>query len=198
MVFNTTKLNPIIIDHQKFYYSLKTRSLIVQQGTVHGEALNGKYYSYYYNKKLKEKGRFKYGLKVGEWLVWNDEGVLLKQQKFKKGMIHGIQYFYRRDKSIGISKYKYGKLHGDSLVLTIQGDTLNKYYYENGLLKEKSSNIKSSTRNKKRVKKEKTKKQKSSILKNIKKAEKTSDKERKISNPFKGLFKKWFKNEETE
>jgi antitoxin component YwqK of YwqJK toxin-antitoxin module len=49
---------------------------------------DGRYRSLHKNGKTEETGYYKNGLKYGMWYQYNDQGVVLRKQKWKKGELH--------------------------------------------------------------------------------------------------------------
>ncbi|MGP8213952.1 MAG: hypothetical protein ACLQQ4_00170 [Bacteroidia bacterium] len=54
--------------------------------TVTDGMLNGKYISYYKNRKKKAEGNFKYNNRVGEWSVWDTTGKLCAQRIYSNNL----------------------------------------------------------------------------------------------------------------
>lgn len=70
----------------KNYYWYKTQNIYSTQGDYSGELLHDWYVSYHPNGQLKEKGKFRLGLKVGDWKTFDQNGNLLKEIKWKCGI----------------------------------------------------------------------------------------------------------------
>jgi len=59
------------------------------QGGIAGDLLNDKFIKMYHNNQLAEQGRFKNGLRVGEWKTWHQNGVLASLQMWHNGLRWG-------------------------------------------------------------------------------------------------------------
>lgn len=58
------------------YYWYASNTIYQTRGGYDGRILNGAYTAFYLSGNLKEKGRFKNGLKHGKWTVWFEDGQL--------------------------------------------------------------------------------------------------------------------------
>lgn len=52
---------------------------------------------YYSNGKIKSEGKLKNGHKQGTWSFYNEEGVIVKQERWKKGKLK-LEFFYENGK----------------------------------------------------------------------------------------------------
>ncbi|HWZ23306.1 MAG TPA: hypothetical protein VNW06_11665 [Cytophagaceae bacterium] len=96
-----------------FYYWFAASDVKKTQGGYDGKLINGEYAAFYLNKNLKEKGNFRYGLKVGIWKSWYISGRYSEIANWKKGELNG---HYSSYDSSGYKKeegnYKKGKKDG--------------------------------------------------------------------------------------
>ncbi|MEC3882035.1 toxin-antitoxin system YwqK family antitoxin [Parapedobacter sp. 10938] len=72
-------------DPQRTYYSYYRDSIYTTQGGYHGYPLHGRYIERYGHKGLKVLGQYRYGLRVGKWQYWDEEGILRKVSHWKEG-----------------------------------------------------------------------------------------------------------------
>lgn len=82
---------------KKYYYWFKSQKVLVTQGGSSGSLLNGDYESFYKNNQLAEKGLFIKGLKQGVWKFWDQNGILVHQENWSKGIQIGKQFYYNKD-----------------------------------------------------------------------------------------------------
>lgn len=82
---------------KKYYYWFKSQKVLVTQGGSSGSLLNGDYESFYKNNQLAEKGLFKKGLKDGLWKFWNQQGILIHQENWSRGIQTGKQLYYNEN-----------------------------------------------------------------------------------------------------
>jgi len=69
------------------YYWYSSNVIHDTQGGYSGRLLNGAYSTFYLSKSLKEQGNFKNGLKDGVWKNWKEDGSLLYETNWKRGII---------------------------------------------------------------------------------------------------------------
>ncbi len=69
----------------KFYFWYKAQHVISTQGGSSGLLLNGNFESFYEKKQLSKKGKFRKGLKSGEWLYWRKDGTLRITETWSNG-----------------------------------------------------------------------------------------------------------------
>jgi antitoxin component YwqK of YwqJK toxin-antitoxin module len=104
----------------KTYYWYKAQQVIRTQGGNAGQLLDGQFESFYSNKQLCEKGRFRKGLKTGEWNYWSAQGKLQRTENWRSGLQRKKQLYYDTDgllyKRVTISGKKYKSATIDSLV----------------------------------------------------------------------------------
>lgn len=131
---------PKFTDPSKLYHWYSSNQVKVTQGGFSGKLLDGGYADYYLNKQLKEKGRFKLGLKKGEWNTWNEQGILLSKFQYQNGLLSGR---YNKFDTLGnrseSGSYRNGKLHG-MMTKTINRDSVQVSKYKNGKLVPVTSN----------------------------------------------------------
>ena len=71
----------------KRYYWFKQQEIRTTQGGYDGKLLNGLYKKFSPNHNLMEKGKFKFGLKYGEWIYWKPNGDIDRMEKWRNGNI---------------------------------------------------------------------------------------------------------------
>lgn len=71
----------------KDYFWYRSQSIIITKGAASGYLLNGYYESYFDNHQFSERGCFKNGLKHGKWVYWNQEGQIIKKEKWFFGKL---------------------------------------------------------------------------------------------------------------
>lgn len=107
-------------DKSKFYYWLKTQEVHSTQGYSSGLLLHGEFKAFHKNKQLSQRGFFQKGLKNGEWLYWNRNGVLICIEHWRSGEKYGIEKRFNDDGNlIGKTKFKRNKqisYYADSIV----------------------------------------------------------------------------------
>jgi len=104
-------------DHKKLrhkdtviYGWYKSKKVMFTQGQSGGDILNGSYKKYYRSGQLAENGVYKFGLKVGKWQAWNEKGLLVSIENYKKGQLHGKYFHYKNGSLAHIDKYRNGQL----------------------------------------------------------------------------------------
>lgn len=78
----------------KFYYWFKSQKVMMTQGGASGLLLDGLFESFYENNQLSQKGKFKNGLKNGEWLYWTNTGILVRKENWINGVKRGEEIVY--------------------------------------------------------------------------------------------------------
>ena len=78
----------------KIYFWFKSQKILTTQGGSSGSLLNGQYESFYKNNQLAERGVFKKGLKHGTWKFWGENGILIHQENWSRGIQTGKQLYY--------------------------------------------------------------------------------------------------------
>lgn len=125
---------PEMINTQRKYYWYSNNQIKITQGGYSGKLLHGSYNEFYFNKNLKEQGRFEMGLKAGEWNSWNVQGILIEKTNFEKGVPHGNFYKYNGlGEVFEAGKYKNGSLDG-KLTKYFGKDSTVVNSYKKGLL----------------------------------------------------------------
>lgn len=69
------------------FYMNDTLQGISYYSSLNPEIIDGKYFEYYKNGKMKVFGHFKHRLKDGEWKYWSNDGILEKTIKYSEGII---------------------------------------------------------------------------------------------------------------
>lgn len=95
-------------DKSKFYYWLKAQTVHATQGYSSGLLLHGEFQGFYDNKQLSKRGYFYKGLKNGEWLYWNENGVLIHIEHWKSGIKSGVEKKFDAQGDL-LYKVKHGK-----------------------------------------------------------------------------------------
>jgi antitoxin component YwqK of YwqJK toxin-antitoxin module len=75
-------------DHyiKKDYFMSGTLQGIAYYSSLNPEIIDGEYYEYYEDGKLKAQGFFKHRLKNGDWKYWSSEGEIEKTIKYEDGI----------------------------------------------------------------------------------------------------------------
>ena len=68
------------------FYMNDTLQGIACYSSLNPEIIDGKYFEYYENGKLKVSGHFKHRLKDGEWKYWSKDGIQEKTIKYSEGI----------------------------------------------------------------------------------------------------------------
>lgn len=68
------------------YHMNGTLQGIAYYSSLNPEIIDGKYYEYYKNGKMKASGHFKHRLKDGEWKYWSKDGILEKIIIYSQGV----------------------------------------------------------------------------------------------------------------
>ncbi|WP_281323433.1 toxin-antitoxin system YwqK family antitoxin [Flavobacterium aestivum] len=114
----------------KVYYWFKGGAIHSAQGGFGGDLLNEAFLKTYHSNQIAEKGKFKNGLKVGNWITWHSNGAIESTQKWSKGLRTGMYYKYDKNGIIvETGCYKNNKKHGKWYDL-VKKDTVN---YTNGI-----------------------------------------------------------------
>lgn len=131
----------------RFYTWYAANTLKHTQGGHAGKLVHGVYVLSNHNKDLLARGRFRYGLKVGQWQHWYTSGQTRAVEQWKKGRRHGRYLMYDMEGNVREKGgYRHGRLHGKRIRLEA-GQPAQKEKYRKGKLLEKK-------RQKKRNKKE--------------------------------------------
>lgn len=101
------KKSNLNFDQDKFYFWYKAQVVKQTQGAASGQLLHGLYEVFYSNKQLAEKGRFRKGLKQGEWLYWREDGTLIRSEHWSHGkMVGTLQLFNEKGELVEEKKMK--------------------------------------------------------------------------------------------
>lgn len=132
-----TKLKERKFELGKRYYWYKTGQLNSNRGSSGGFLLNGKYCTYDINKRLREEGTFKMGLKVGQWKRWYPNGEFESITTWKHGLKNGRLLCYNVNGILQkVVEYKDDVINGEVLIYV--GNKIEKFKYKNGVaLKDK-------------------------------------------------------------
>lgn len=91
------------------YRWYSSNKIMDTQGGYEGKLLHGEYVSFYQsNNNLKEKGKFKKGLKQGFWNSWNENGKISRISRWKNGQLNGRYKTYDNNGSL-LSEKRYKK-----------------------------------------------------------------------------------------
>jgi len=121
-----------------YYYWYGANDVKRTKGGYSGKLLHGSYTEYYSNKNLKSQGRFKYGLKTGEWKSWHFSGEYDEICTWRKGKKHGVSRVYNdKGELIRESFYKNDELHGKTKVFNSGSIETIRYRHGKSYIKEK-------------------------------------------------------------
>lgn len=174
------------------YYWFRKGELHSNVGHYEGELLHGEFKVFDNKNNLIVKGWFDKGLKINQWLYWDNAGDYLKKEDWKEGSLCGLVCVYDNKVLVSKSKYKNGEKCGAEILYSKEGKPIETKQYKNGLLHGASKNwqTKEVTKYKagelvpEKVKKEKEPKPEKE------KVAKEENKINKIKAFFKGLFPK--------
>ncbi|HHW59601.1 MAG: toxin-antitoxin system YwqK family antitoxin [Bacteroidales bacterium] len=114
-----------------FYYDLKGN--IVEELTYKNDTLNGIYKEYYSNTLIKKEGNYKNGKYDGAWYYYNEKGYLTGEGHFDNGNGELVSYYPYSDIIHSVTPFINNQKNGWEVVLSPNGDTLLKNYYENDI-----------------------------------------------------------------
>lgn len=115
----------------KVYFWFKGGAVHSATSGVSGQVLDGNYKKFYHSNQLAEEGNFKYGLKVGLWKNWFENGTIKSTQYWNSGLQTGFYYTYDASgNTIEKGNYKKGKKHGNWINF-VSKDTM---IYKNGVV----------------------------------------------------------------
>jgi antitoxin component YwqK of YwqJK toxin-antitoxin module len=135
--------NKIRVDDDKYYYWFSANDIKTSRGGYDGKLLHGVYTEFYSNKNLKQKGEFKYGLKIGEWKSWNMAGEYEEIVNWKKGRKYGrFRMFNANGKVVKEGRYKDDILNGRIRAYMNDGTIESIYYKDGSPMLEKKGKIK--------------------------------------------------------
>ena len=147
----------ISIKHNREYFWFKGGLIHKAEGGISGQLLHGEFKKFYHSNQLAEEGNFKYGLKVGLWKNWFENGTIKSTQYWNSGLQTGLYYVYDASgNTIEKGNYKKGKKHGNWINF-VSKDTV---MYKNGLVfipkpklsKEEKQSLKEKTKAEKEAK----------------------------------------------
>lgn len=107
---------PSNFPEDKYYTWYSADSILVTKGSYSGKLLHGDYIELYPNRALKQKGKYLYGAKNGNWESWYQNGERESIIVWKNGVKDGIEKLYSRDGTIQQMKYKQGEILSDSVI----------------------------------------------------------------------------------
>ncbi len=84
----------------KYYTWYRADSILVTKGASGGKLLHGDYMELYPNKALKQKGKYKNGIKEGVWETWYQNGDRASVITWKNGLKNGKVEYYSTDGKI--------------------------------------------------------------------------------------------------
>jgi len=121
-----------------FYTWYTANTLKHTRGGYAGKLVHGEYALSNHNKDLLAKGRFQYGLKVGQWKNWYVSGQMQAIEQWKKGKRHGHYLLYDTEGNIKEKgNYRHDQLHGRRLFFERGQLTLKEKYHKGRLLENK-------------------------------------------------------------
>ncbi|MCB0395294.1 MAG: hypothetical protein KDD36_01495 [Flavobacteriales bacterium] len=104
-------------------------------GGVDGQVLNGWYTQYHKDHDLRKRGKYRFGLKVGKWMQWDENGHVRQIVNYRQGKAHGAFRYYNEKNELQKSgKHCEGKVHGR--LREYDGDSAKVFYYKKGNLRE--------------------------------------------------------------
>jgi len=125
-----TAAKDVSMENDVVYYWYANNRVNYNRGGYTGKLLHGLYSVFNKDGKLVILGQFKQGTKIGIWKFW-DKGILLRQEAWKKGKLHGKVFEYDPSgKIVKASPYKHGLLDGKELIY--EQDTVIIHKYKNG------------------------------------------------------------------
>lgn len=180
-------------DKSKFYFWLKAQQVHATQGYSSGLLLHGEFQGFYGNKQLAQRGYFYKGLKNGEWLYWNAEGIMTHLEYWRSGVKVGTEKsFSGEGKLLAQTKYKVFKTvreTPDSIIITRHRKNaqevtlLDAYGHKTKVIRTKEGKLDG--------RQLEYKSDGTVVAEAYKNGEKTEQKTKKARKPFlKGLFKK--------
>lgn len=144
-------------------YWFHKQKLHVSEGSFEGKPLDGTYTSFYIDGQLKEKGKFRCGMRTGEWKRWWPNGRISHRTPYSKGDIEGKQLLFSDDsKLLSKRSFRNGLRHGRSIDYSSEKTVITIFRNGNEVSSKEKSNKKdnqqdSETENHKEPKKKKTK-----------------------------------------
>lgn len=120
--------------HDNFnYYWFYSDRINHNQGGYSGSLLNGDYKVFDLSRRLLTQGKFKNGIKTGQWKQWNTKTGNYYTEYWKKGKRNGTAILYAENgKKISQVNYKNGLKHGKSFY--IKNDSTYTVFYKNDKL----------------------------------------------------------------
>lgn len=104
---------------------------IIEELTYKNDTLDGTYREYYSNNMVKKEGNYKNGKFHGKWYYYNENGFLVGVGQFENGKGVLQTYYPYSDKIHSITNFDNNQKNGLEIVLSIDGDTIEKNYYKN-------------------------------------------------------------------
>lgn len=209
---------PSTFNTSKMYYWFKSGRIHESLSYAGGDVLHNSYAKYYRSDQIAEKGTFNYGLKIGIWQNWYENGQLNALESWKNGYKDGEFITYETNGDIlTIGKYRNNLKVGKWINYSTKDTT---YYKKDFKLEEKPKSLlqrvlrKRDSIEKIQIKRDKAlEKRKDSIarvkikrdrkikkakdsLARIHKKEKKSVSSKKTKKDEDGFFKKLFKKKE--
>lgn len=123
----------------RVYYWFKGGAVHNTEYGFSGELLHDSFLKYYHSNQLAESGRFKNGLKEGDWKTWYENGVLQSDTEWDNGQKDGEYLSYDKTGFLTEKGYYSNGLKTGKWINYISKDTLK---YRNGKIvvkKEKHS-----------------------------------------------------------
>lgn len=124
--------------NNKPYYWFKNGDIHMSVGNYEGLLINGAYTKFNVQGGILEKGWFKNGLKVNDWVVWHKNGRRATVATYKKGLKCGKYVVYDTlGTKVTKGRFKKNVKHG-TWVNALKKDTL---VYKKGVLKVKDTAV---------------------------------------------------------
>ena len=115
-------------NENKLYYWVEAKKMHRTRGAYSGKLAHGKFEEKFKNGRLKRKGEFKFGLKQGKWITWDQKGMITQIVFWNKGSLTKKEFYTSKGKLIQSIEYKDGIKHGKNLNYDASGNSKILYY----------------------------------------------------------------------
>jgi len=124
--------NKIKLSNDKTYYWYVKDTILITRGSSDGRILHGSFTIHYPDKNLKDRGKYKYGLKTGEWKSWYPGGELQQVSTWRNGIPDGsVEEFDKKGDKIKSGYYR-NKLFTGYIIELLSDGKSKKVSYEKG------------------------------------------------------------------
>lgn len=129
--FSVLQVNKDIkLDNRKEYYWFSQNQINKNKGGYYGKLLHGKYVLLNDEKQMICQGNFRYGLKIGQWKYWHNNGSILKIENCHSGLLDGpVKSFHDNGAVSSVEHYDDGAKDGVCLYYSEYGDLIRKSRY---------------------------------------------------------------------